>query len=196
MDGIFLSSDKKDRIHWRSFKKLKIKSKLILQRFITFHQIDIGMGHVFREFGCSDSNARNFIQVGLRADAGAGRHIEFGRQILTINNRVMADHGTVTHFTVEQYGIKTDEDAVTDFARAMDDRTVGDRTVFANRYGGTGFGVDHHAILNIGISADHNRFHLTVCIHFIGTDHCIRTDENVIFDDDLAADNRGFVDIS
>ena len=50
-----------------------------------------------------------------------------------------------------------------------------------------------YAILNIGISADHNRFHLTVCIHFIGTDHCIRTDENVIFDDDLAADNRSFV---
>ena len=77
----------------------------------------------------------------------------------------------------------------------MHDGAVRDRSIGADFDQAARLGMNHHAVLNIGIGADNDGFHIAVLIHFVGTDYRIGADEHIFFDDDLAAKNCGIVDI-
>ena len=134
-------------------------------------------------------------QIALLVDAGGGGDVELRRQIAAIDHRVVTHHGTVTDMAVEQHAVEADKDPVSHFARSVDDGAVGDGGVLADGDGGAGFGVDHHAILDIGVGADDDGFHISTLIHLVGTDHRIGADKDILFDDHLAADDGGLVDI-
>ena len=97
--------------------------------------------------------------------------------------------------TVKQHAVKTDEDPVSDFAWSVHNGAVGDGTEFANGDRSAGFGVDHHTILQIGVGSYDNRLHVSLVIYLIGPDHHIGTNEDILLDDHLAADDGGLVDI-
>ncbi len=51
-------------------------SELVLQGFVTAHQIDIGARHVFGKLRGADTHRRELREVGVGADAGGGGHVE------------------------------------------------------------------------------------------------------------------------
>ena len=134
-------------------------------------------------------------QIALLVDAGGGGNVELRRQIAAIDHRVVTHHGTIADMAVEQHAVEADKDPVSHFARSVHYAPVGDGGVLADGDGGAGFGVDHHAILNVGVGANDDGLHLAVGIHLVGADHSIRADKDILFDDHLAADDGGLVDI-
>ncbi|UGA38689.1 hypothetical protein JOS77_02645 [Chromobacterium haemolyticum] len=91
--------------------------------------------------------------------------------------------------------LKADEDAFAHGAGAVNDGAVGDGGVRAYGDGGAALGVDDHAVLDIGVGADDDGFHLAVGVHFVGADHRVGADEDIVVDDDLAAEDGGLVDV-
>ncbi|MOA49341.1 hypothetical protein D3C78_1722090 [compost metagenome] len=97
--------------------------------------------------------------------------------------------------TVEQHAVETDKHPVFDAAWPMDNGAMGDGAEAADGNRRAAFRVDHHAILNIGMRADHDRFHISGRIEFVGTDHRVRPNVDKILDNHPAADYRGRIDI-
>jgi len=83
-----------------------------------------------------------------------------------------------------------------DGAGAVHDGAVGDRGALADGHGAAGLGVDHHAVLDVGMGADDDGIHLAFFVDLIGADDGVRADEDVFVHDDLAAQDGGLVDVS
>ncbi|MCY1246807.1 hypothetical protein D9M72_600800 [compost metagenome] len=78
----------------------------------------------------------------------------------------------------------------------MNDRAVGDGTEFANGHCRAGFGVDHHAVLDVRVGADGDRLHVAQFVDFVSADHGVGTDEHVLADHYFAANDCRLVDVS
>jgi hypothetical protein len=53
--------------------------------------------------------------------------------------------------------------------------------------------MDHNTVLNVGTAPNADGVHMPICIHFIGAYHCVRPDENGIFDDNKSANDRCWI---
>ncbi|MNH24809.1 hypothetical protein D3C79_847610 [compost metagenome] len=107
----------------------------------------------------------------------------------------MPHHATVTDHAVEQHAVEADEHSIANGAGPMNDRAVGDGTEFADGHRRTGFGVDHHAVLDVRVGADGDRLHVARVIDFVSTYHRVGADEHVLPDHHFAADDCRLVDV-
>lgn len=55
--------------------------------------------------------------------------------------------------------------------------------------------MDHYSILDVGVSADHDGFHIARGVDLVSADHGVGTNEYVFVNDDFAAENGGLIDI-
>lgn len=76
----------------------------------------------------------------------------------------------------------------------MHDGPVGNGGPLPDRDGRAGFRVDDHAVLDVGVGADHRGLNVAIGRHFIGPDHGVGADKHVFLDDDQAAQNGRRVD--
>ena len=129
-------------------------------------------------------------------NVGGGGTVESLRHFAALDHGVVAHHRATADNAVEQHRVKADEYVVADDTRAVHNRAMRDRSVFADFHQAAGFGVNHHAVLNIGIGADDDGFHATLRIDLVGADNGIGPDKYILADDDFAADNGGGVDES
>jgi hypothetical protein len=162
-----------------------------LDTLVALDQPHVGDRDAFgkaRDVGVDFGHAR---EISITVDVGRRRNVEAARQVTVFNHAVMANNATVADRGVEDHAVEADEDFAAEGTRAVHDGAMGDRGVLADRDLGTGLGVDDHAILDVGIRADHNRFDVAVVIDLISTDHCVRSNKHVLGDDHVAADDGG-----
>lgn len=69
-----------------------------------------------------------------------------------------------------------------------------DGSALTNHYRGTVFGVDDHAILDVGVRTNDDRLNVPALIHLIRTDDSVRTNEHVLADLDTTTDDGGGID--
>ncbi|MCY1457889.1 hypothetical protein D9M71_752200 [compost metagenome] len=55
--------------------------------------------------------------------------------------------------------------------------------------------MDHHAVLDVGIGTDDDRLHVAAFIYLVGANNRIGADEDVVMDNHLATDDRGFIHV-
>src|SRR5450830_170356 len=112
-----------------------------------------------------------------------------------VHHRVIAHHAAVADHAVEHHAVETDEGVMTDCAWAVHDGAVGDGGTLADGDGAAGLGVDHHAVLDIGMGADDDGLHIAFFIDLIGANDGVGADEDIFVHDDFAAQDGGLVDI-
>jgi hypothetical protein len=86
---------------------------------------------------------------------------------------------------IEQNRVEPYKDIVTNSAWAMYDRPMGNRSCMTNANRTTGFGMNHHAILNIRIGTYYDSLHVSGSIHFVRTDYRVRANEYILPDNHL-----------
>ena len=122
--------------------------------------------------------------------------METGRQVTAVDHGIVTHNAAFAHRAVEEHAVEADERTVADRAGTVDNRAVRDRSPLADGDCRSGLGVYDHTVLNVRMCTDDDGLHLAVCIHLVGADHGIGSDEDVLMDDHATAQNGRWIDKS
>src|SRR5690606_27241174 len=154
-------------------------------------EVIIRLDHGFRKVALVGCDTRDGCEIGFRMHRHGGGHVEVLREFDPFNHAVVAHDATLPQSGIEQDGVEADETFVTDDARAVYDGTMRNGNALTDGDRCAVFGVDHHAVLNVRTCADDHGGDFAVFVGFVGTNHRVRADENIVFHDDFTAQNGG-----